>query len=264
MKFGNILVGKRLFVGWGKPEALGKGEDEIRGSAYVEGSLQVGKDTDYSSVHATVMIGHESNEDTPSAPDKSLYVKGDTKIEGDGSYALTTVGNIYVDYGDIGDLQDRFNGADGRPKPFDMKHPTKEGHRLRYACIEGPEVGVYCRGRVNNGNNVIDLPHYWSGLVDYETITVQLTALGSHQNVIVKRISPIEQRIYLQAQGGMPVDCFYHIMAERKDVNKLIPEYEGESWKDYPDPNFNPEKVNYKDRTYNDPAFSGPPNTKTM
>ena len=29
MKFGNILVGKRLFVGWGKPKALGKGEDEI-------------------------------------------------------------------------------------------------------------------------------------------------------------------------------------------------------------------------------------------
>ena len=26
MKFGNIFVGKRLFVGCGKPEALGKGE----------------------------------------------------------------------------------------------------------------------------------------------------------------------------------------------------------------------------------------------
>ena len=44
MKFGNIFVGKRLFVGCGKPEALGKGETEIRGSAYVEGPLQVGQD----------------------------------------------------------------------------------------------------------------------------------------------------------------------------------------------------------------------------
>ena len=76
-------------------------------------------------------------------------------------------------------------------------------------------------------------------MVDYETLTVQLTAVGSHQNVIVKRISPIEQKIYLQAQGGMPVDCFYHIFAERKDVNKLIVEYEGDSHTDYPDPEYN-------------------------
>ena len=49
MKFGNILVGKRLFVGNGKPEALGKGETEIRGSAYVEGPLQIGDDSAYRS-----------------------------------------------------------------------------------------------------------------------------------------------------------------------------------------------------------------------
>ena len=71
-------------------------------------------------------------------------------------------------------------------------------------------------------------------MVDYETLTVQLTCLGSHQNVIVKRISPIEEKVYLQAQGGMPVDCFYHIMAERKDVNKLVVEYEGNSVEDSP------------------------------
>ena len=47
MKFGNIFVGKRLFVGCGKPKALGKGETEIRGSAYVEGPLQVGNDAQY-------------------------------------------------------------------------------------------------------------------------------------------------------------------------------------------------------------------------
>ena len=34
MKFGNITNGKQLFVGWGKPKALGKGEDQIRGASY--------------------------------------------------------------------------------------------------------------------------------------------------------------------------------------------------------------------------------------
>ena len=242
MKFGNIFVGKQLNVGCGEPEALGKGETQIRGSGYVEGPLQIGKDSDYSSVDATLMVGHEYNTDSESHPTTSLHVKGDVQVDGDekidGSYALKVKGNAYFDYGDIGDLQERFDTADKKPvKPFDIPHPTKDGYRLRYACIEGPEAAVYIRGRVCNGKNVIDLPAYWSGLVDYETITVQLTALGSHQNVIVKRISPIEQRIYLQAQGGMPVDCFYHIMAERKDGEKLIPEYEGKSIEDYPGDN---------------------------
>ena len=250
MKFGNITIGKQLFVGWGKPTALGKGENQIRGAAYVEGPMQIGKDSDFDEIDdATLMVGHENNTDKDEHPTTSLHVKGDVEIDGDGkimgNYALRVGGNVFVDYGDIGDLQKRFKTADDRPKPFDMKHPTKEGYRLRYACIEGPEVAVYVRGRVCNGKNVIDLPDYWDGLVDYETLTVQLTALHSHQNVIVKRISPIERKIYLQSQGGMPVDCFYHIMAERKDVNRLVVEYEGKSWKDYPDPD------------YNDPQYGG-------
>ena len=64
--------------------------------------------------------------------------------------------------------------------------------------------------------------------------------------------------------GGMPIDCFYHVYAERKDINPLITEYEGETWKEYPDPNYNPDKVHYEDQTFTDPAFSGPPNTITM
>ena len=257
MKFGNIFVGKRLFVGCGKPEALGKGETEIRGSAYLEAPVQLGRDTEYSSVEATVMIAEEYNSDSETHPDLSVKVKGNVDIEGDGktdyglevsggsSEPLHVKGDIICDAISPKSIAARFKVADEKPKPFDLKHPTKEGYRLRYACIEGPEAGVYVRGRVNNGKNVIDLPDYWRGLVDYETLTVQLTAVGSHQNVIVKRISPIEQKIYLQAQGGMPVDCFYHIFAERKDVNKLIVEYEGDSHTDYPDPN------------YNDPKYGG-------
>ena len=246
MKFGNIFVGKRLFVGCGKPKALGKGESEIRGSGYVEGPLQIGKDTDYDSVEATLMVGAEYNSDSDSHPDKALKAKGDVEIIGDTNQEgnTTTSGNVTTNAHFIGDIT-QTSGTPPGCKLFDIKHPTKEGHRLAHACIEGPEVAVYTRGRVCNGKNVIDLPEYWDGLVDYETLTVQLTAIGAHQNVIVKRISPIERKIYLQSQGGMPVDCFYHIFAERKDVNKLIVEYEGDSHTDYPDPN------------YNDPKYGG-------
>ena len=249
MKFGTALIGKRLFVGFGKPKALGKGKDEIRGSAYVEGPLQIGKDTDFDELDgSTLMVGHEYNTDKDEHSTTSLHVKGDVKIDGDGqimgNYAMKVGGNVFVDYGDIGDLQKRFKTADDRPKPFDMVHPSRgEGNRLRYACIEGPEVGVYYRGRVRNKNNVITLPAYWKDLVHTDSISVQLQPIGAHQDVIVKRWD--DTYIYLQAQGGMPVDCFFHVYAERKDVNKLVTEYEGDSWENYPDPE------------YNDPKYGG-------
>jgi hypothetical protein len=240
MKFGNIFVGKRLFVGCGKPEALGKGETEIRGSGYVEGPLQIGKDTDYDSVEATLMVGAEYNSDSDTHPDKALKAKGDVEIIGDTNQKgdITQEGNYTQKGSFTSDTEVTASGVTlTSRKPFDIPHPTKEGQRLRHVCLEGPESAVYVRGRVCNGKNIIDLPDYWDGLVDYETLTVQLTALHSHQNVIVKRISPIERRIYLQSQGGMPVDCFYHIMAERNDGEKLIVEYEGKTSDDYPGDN---------------------------
>ena len=238
MKFGNILIGKRLFVGWGKPKALGKGEDEIRGSAYVEGPLQIGKDTDYSKVEATLMVGAEYNTDSETHPDNAIKAKGNVEIEGNTNQTgnITASENITTSAHFVGDIT-KTSGTPPGCKLFDIQHPTKDGHRLAHACIEGPEVAVYTRGRVCNGKNVIDLPEYWDGLVDYESLTVQLTCLGSHQNVIVKRISPMERKVYLQSQGGMPVDAFYHIMAQRKDVPNLVVEYEGKTPADYPGDN---------------------------
>ena len=234
MKFGNIFVGKRLFVGCGQPEALGKGETEIRGSGYVEGPLQIGQDTDYDSVEATLMVGAEYNSDSETHPENAIKAKGNVEIKGN----INQTGNQQVEGEIVASTEVTASGVTlTSRKPFDIPHPTKEGQRLRHVCLEGPESAVYVRGRVCNGQNVIDLPDYWSGLVDYESMTVQLTAIHSHQNVIVKRISPIEGRIYLQAQGGMPVDCFYHIMAQRKDVPNLVVEYEGKTPADYPGDN---------------------------
>ena len=119
-------------------------------------------------------------------------------------------------------------------KPFDIPHPTKDGYRLRHVCLEGPESAVYFRGRVSNKNEII-LPNYWKGLVDWTTITVNLTPIGSHQNLIVKRFD--EEKIYLQSNGGFPIDCFFHVYAERSDGERLIVEYEGTSIDDYPGDN---------------------------
>ena len=115
-------------------------------------------------------------------------------------------------------------------KPFNIPHPSpdKEGMRLVHACLEGPENGVYFRGRVTNKKEIL-LPPYWKDLVDWTTITVNLTPIGSHQSVIVKRFD--EDKIYLQSNGGMPIDCFYHVYGTRKDIASLPVEMEkDEPW----------------------------------
>ena len=113
-------------------------------------------------------------------------------------------------------------------KAFDIPHPTRENRRLVHGCLEGPEYGVYTRGRLTNKKEII-LPSYWKGLVDWTTISVNLTPIGSHQHLIVKRFD--EEKIYLQSNGGMPIDCFYHVYAERMDIPRIEvePEVDTES-----------------------------------
>tara|TARA_B100000427_G_scaffold316964_1_gene312551 strand:+ start:703 stop:1512 length:810 start_codon:yes stop_codon:yes gene_type:complete len=112
----------------------------------------------------------------------------------------------------------------GTSKLFDIPHPTKEGHRLAHGSLEGPELGVYHRGKLKNSNE-IKLPDYWKGLVDENTITVQLQPIGDrhfHLNVVEYNID----RVIIKEADDKPIECFYIIFAERKDVDKLIVEYE--------------------------------------
>ena len=106
-------------------------------------------------------------------------------------------------------------------KSFDIEHPTKEGMRLHHGSLEGPEHGVYIRGRLEG--NEIDLPDYWLGLVDEDTITVQLTPNKGFQQIYVEDIS--DNKVYVGTQSDKPIDCFYFIQAERKDIDRMEVEY---------------------------------------
>ena len=321
----------QLMCGAGRPIVLGlgpPGENEnpkIRGSAFIEGPVQMGKAGDIEEMEATLMVGRTGNIDVEEKPELSAYVKGLVEIDGEteegarpGSpggaegkartvlvkgtarivgfldavdpdptavffpdtgtkTTLQVVGDqailqgnlrIFEQGGEGGNIEVTHNIAAGGnifslggdiiaetgevisnggthvlsvKKDFDISHPTKEGWRLTHACVEGPEAAVYIRGRVTNRTE-IELPLYWKELVDIQSITVNLTPIGAHQDVIIKRWD--ENKIYLQAKGGMPIDCFYYIMAERKDTEKLIPEYEG-TIEDYPGDNSQRSIVGY-------------------
>ena len=238
MQFDDVNIGGQLTVGTGVCAAIKEGSQAINGSALVEGPMVVGAPGAFGAQEATLMVGPNSNADPDSTmPESSLgisgglptgiKVKGNVYIEGD----LYTTGS--VDCISVGRLEARHSVADALPKKFDIKHPSKEGFRLAHACIEGPEVGVYHRGMLKN-EKVIFLPSYWKDLVHESSITVQLQPIGAHQDIIVKRWD--SEKVYLQSKGGLPIHCFYHIFAERKDINPLVVEYEGETWEDYPDP----------------------------
>lgn len=180
------------------------------------------KHPDFDYIHRTTT----GDEDYPDdACERYLQVKGKfddlyviNDIDADGTITAPTFrGNINVQSW----------------KGFDIKHPNKENHRLRHICLEGPEAGVYVRGRLT-GSNKIDLPEYWKGLIDLESITVSLTQIGSSQDLIVDGFEDWGTGIKVRSGNASAIDCYYTIQASRIDGEPLIVEYEGETPAEYP------------------------------
>ena len=219
------------------------GDRRINGSVLAEGPVVFGDPIHFPTIYATVMIGPLRNRD----PDCTQpFIPGSLSLPLNNPYELcvsknaAVMGNLDVNFG-IQSGGDMMAGGDvfsqggahvlSAKKNFDIPHPTKDGWRLRHTCPEGPSNDVYYRGRVTNKKEIL-LPSYWEKLVDWTTITVNLTPVGAHQNVIVKRID--KDKVYLQSHGGMPIDCFFHIFGTRADGERLISEYEGQTPADYP------------------------------
>jgi hypothetical protein len=152
-------------------------------------------------------------------------INGKTTING----ALTVTGNIKSPT--IVALKARISTKKG----FDIPHPSKNDHRLRYICVEGPAAEVYLRGKLS-GSNVIELPDYWKDLVDIETIGVTLTPIGVYQELFVDKIEWGSSVVVKNNLGG-PINCDFIIFAERKDTPKNIAEYKGLTPSDYPGDN---------------------------
>jgi hypothetical protein len=109
-------------------------------------------------------------------------------------------------------------------KSFLIDHPTKPGKKLLHGSLEGPEHGVYVRGKLKG--NVIELPEYWTKLVDPDSITVTLTPIGKHQKLYVEDIA---DNVVTVANDGLfagEINCFFVVYGERVDIDKLVVEIE--------------------------------------
>lgn len=191
------------------------GKGQTGGTAYVAGPLHVGNPTGYTPTDVnefgSVSIDQTVNPFQIPIPFYGLFVKTFARIK---SFLkvdkLLTVELIKskIIYTDV---------LMAKTKNFVINHPDKKDKKLVHACLEGPENGVYIRGKTKD--NKILLPDYWTNLIDHDTITVSLTPIGSHQDLIVKEVK--ENYISIQSNCSIPINCFYHIFAERKDISKL-------------------------------------------
>tara|TARA_R110001592_G_scaffold341082_1_gene629774 strand:+ start:119 stop:994 length:876 start_codon:yes stop_codon:yes gene_type:complete len=111
----------------------------------------------------------------------------------------------------------------GYSKNFSIKHPTKKGKRLIHSCIEGPEVGVYFRGK--GESSTIEMPDYWGGLVHIDSMTVELTAVGPNQDLYIEAIAD-DGEVTVGSNTDTPLNYFYVVYGERKDIDKLEIEVE--------------------------------------
>jgi hypothetical protein len=102
-------------------------------------------------------------------------------------------------------------------KSFTIDHPTKPDKKLAYGSSETDEHNVFVRGRAQS--KIIDLPDYWPHLVHENSITVQLTSIGDHQELYVESIK--DNRILINNKKQNKINCFYLVHAERKDIGKL-------------------------------------------
>jgi hypothetical protein len=210
---GNLLIGTSSATGTASQPL------QVSGGAYISGSLGIGVADPYSAykLHVAGELGvgqggfsqqlHISNNGIQSLLLGTGYTNLLLNSLG-GNIGIGTTNPTYKLH---------VNGSfAATTKSFVIPHPTKEGYRLRHGSLEGPENGVYVRGR--STGSVIELPEYWTGLVDPDSITVNLTPIGQNSPLWVERIE--DNKVYVGREDAK-ASYFYAVFAERADVPAL-------------------------------------------
>lgn len=198
----DLSASHQITCGAGYPfTSLLLGPAKVRGSSYIEGPSIFGNPNIWPGVWGTVMIGPNTNLDSPPTFAPGALCLGGPAINN--PYSLATIGssgffgsvdvagnlctgfNVFAQ-GDVWGFCGLHRLSNKKDLPFDMPHPNKKGWRLRHVCIEGPEIAVYCRGRVPE-NGIIDLPSYWQGLIKPGDLTINITLLVVGKNYLLKK-----------------------------------------------------------------------------
>ena len=105
-------------------------------------------------------------------------------------------------------------------KTFVIDHPLDKSKYLVHGCLEGPEVGVYYRGKgkiTNNGVTIVQLPDY---VCEFSTnFTVQLTPKYNPniKEPLILTFSDIEINEF-KVYGPNDCEFHWHVYGERNSL----------------------------------------------
>ena len=166
--------------------------------AIIEGNVGIGTSSVSNNLDVAGAIAIGASFAGSSAPSNGAIIEGNVGIgTSSASNALDVNGHLSA-----------------TSKSFLIDHPIEENKKLQYACLEGPENGVYVRGTTSSKS--IELPEYWSELIHEDSITVVVTPIGKKQDLYIKSKTP-----ELILIGGVEGSYDYVVYGERKDIDKL-------------------------------------------
>ncbi|HMF10496.1 MAG TPA: hypothetical protein VKJ00_15260 [Thermoanaerobaculia bacterium] len=146
-------------------------------------------------------------------------VLGVSQMTGVAGYQLNGFG-VTVSAGYLGDafygVGVYFKGglAGTGTKSFVEPHPTDPTKLIKYVSLEGPEAGVYFRGRgrARRGAASIDLPESFRMVAAEEGLSIQVTPIGEFANIAVAHIGLDGIAI----KASRDVEFFYTVSGVRR------------------------------------------------
>ena len=217
---------ERLRIASNGNVSIGNGDPTPSSTGYNKATLHIMQSNSGTSVGCQLKfsiadLGHNANDGGFISywGDKNFYYNNRENLGKHRFFVTNNSGTNYEKLQVADDAVYVIGHFDATTKSFLIDHPTKENHRLRYACLEGPENSVYVRGR--SSDSVIELPDYWVGLVHDDSITVNVTPIGN-KKVWVESIN--NNSVTIGSDDS--TEYFYTVFAERKDVDKLEVEVE--------------------------------------
>ena len=114
-------------------------------------------------------------------------VGGGTAASRNKAFSVDNVGNIYFGTTAGASIYMRSGATSYTAKAFTIQHPTEDDRWLRHGCLEGPEGGVYYRGK-GNAPVIVSLPDYASKIAT--DFTLQVTPIGEPRTMSASEVTP--------------------------------------------------------------------------
>jgi len=102
-------------------------------------------------------------------------------------------------------------------KSFIIDHPINKDQYLVHACLEGPEAGVYYRGKceiIDNNSVTIELPYYVESLATDFTINITPIYNGNINTLNVSEVINNKFTFY-----GKNSKFYWVVYGKRSDIN---------------------------------------------